>query len=72
MTGHGSNGQGGMSVLKQQDQFGSGTFLNLSVSTSALKVGANVPGCNLMVRYNYATNEIAHVQAQDWARAEQA
>ena len=43
MTGHGSNGQGGMSVLKQQDQieqFGDGTFFNLSVSTSALEEGS--------------------------------
>ena len=71
VTGHGSNEQGGMSVLKQQDiikQFEDGT-LNLLVSTSALEEGLNVPACNLVVRYNYVTDEIARVQAQGHARA---
>ena len=71
VTGRGSNEHGGMTVLRQQDliqQFDKG-ILNLLVSTSALEEGLDVPACNLIVRYNYVTNEIARLQAQGRARA---
>jgi len=71
VTGRSNKEIGGMNVTMQQDvikQFTEGT-LNLLVSTSALEEGLNVPACNLVVRYNYVTNEIARKQAQGRARA---
>ncbi|XP_065900450.1 ATP-dependent RNA helicase DHX58-like isoform X3 [Dysidea avara] len=71
VTGRSNKETGGMNVTMQQDiikQFTEGR-LNLLVSTSALEEGLNVPACNLVVRYNYVTNEIARKQAQGRARA---
>ena len=62
---------GGMSRVSQQniiDQFADGT-LNLLVSTSVLEEGLNIVACNLVVRYNHVTTEIARVQSQGRARA---
>ena len=61
VTGRANKETGGMTLIRQQDvikQFSEGR-LNLVVSTSALEEGLNVPACNLVVRYNYVTNEIA-------------
>jgi len=70
ITGHKIE-SGGMSSISQQniiDQFAEGS-LNLLVSTSVLEEGLNVVACNLVVRYNHFTNEVARVQSQDRARA---
>ena len=70
ITGHKLEA-GGMSRVSQQniiDQFTEGRF-NLLVSTSVLEEGLNIPACNLVVRYNHVTNEIARVQSQGRARA---
>ena len=70
ITGHKLEA-GGMSKVSQQniiDQFAEGR-LNLLISTSVLEEGLNVVECNLVVRYNHVTNEIARVQSQGRARA---
>ena len=70
ITGHKLEA-GGMSRVNQQniiDQFAEGS-LNILVSTSVLEEGLNVVACNLVVRYNHVTSEIARVQSQGRARA---
>ena len=71
VTGRGDKETGAMTAIRKQDvikQFADGSC-NLLVSTPALVQGINVPDCNFMVRYNYVTNEITHIQTQGKARA---
>ncbi|XP_014814593.1 PREDICTED: LOW QUALITY PROTEIN: probable ATP-dependent RNA helicase DHX58 [Calidris pugnax] len=73
LTGAGySNQTRHMTQNEQQDvikQFREGT-LNLLFSTSVAEEGLDIPECNVVVRYGLMTNEIAMVQAQGRARAE--
>ena len=70
VTGRGDRETRAMTAIRKQDiikQFADGSF-NLLVSTAALVQGIKVPACNFIVRYDYVTNEITHVQTQGRAR----
>ncbi|XP_075631123.1 ATP-dependent RNA helicase DHX58 [Balearica regulorum gibbericeps] len=73
LTGAGySNQTRHMTQNKQQDViklFREGV-LNLLFSTSVAEEGLDIPECNVVVRYGLMTNEIAMMQAQGRARAE--
>ncbi|NXG53391.1 DHX58 helicase, partial [Psilopogon haemacephalus] len=73
LTGAGySNQSKPMTQNEQQDvikQFREGA-LNLLFSTSVAEEGLDIPECNIVVRYGLMTNEIAMVQAQGRARAQ--
>ena len=65
--------KGGMSKEEQLDiiaGFRRGDF-NLLVSTSVLEEGLDIPECNIVIRFQLLTNEIAEVQAQGRARADE-
>jgi ERCC4-related helicase len=62
----------GMSIQEQRatiDEFRCNSK-NLLVSTSVLEEGLDIPECNMVIRFQMMTNEIAEVQAQGRARAE--
>ena len=65
------NTRAGMTKEQQLEAirgFKSGKY-NLLVSTSVLEEGIDVAACNLVIRFQILTNEIAEVQAQGRARA---
>ena len=70
----GQMGETGLKMSKAvQDKaikrFHEGTC-NLLVATSVLEEGIDIPACNLVIRYQKVTSEIAKVQTQGRARAE--
>ena len=71
VTGQGKEEIGGMTLQKQRstiEKFRESNC-NLLIATTVLEEGLDVAACNLVVRYNHVTNEIARVQAQGRARA---
>ena len=43
---------------------------NLLVATDIVQEGLNIPACNVIIRYNFVSNEIGTVQSKGRARAE--
>ena len=72
ITGHTRDTGTGMTQTEQQevmDKFRTGKT-NLLIATSVAEEGLDVPECNLMIRYLHVSDEIAHVQTEGRARAE--
>jgi len=71
VTGHGKHEFKGMTQEEQNaviKNFRDGK-LNLLVATSVLEEGIDIPACNLIIRYQHVTNEIALIQSKGRARA---
>ena len=73
LTGHTRDTGTGMTQVAQQevmDSFHSGEC-NLLVATSVAEEGLDVPACNLVIRFQHVSNEIARVQTHGRARADE-
>ena len=73
LTGHTRDTGAGMTQVEQQEvmeSFRNGDC-NLLIATSVAEEGLDVPACNLVIRFQHVSNEIAKVQTQGRARAEE-
>ncbi len=70
ICGHSKKGMTKEEQISIIKGFRRGDF-NLLVSTSVLEEGLDVPECNLVIRFQILSNDIADVQAEGRARAEE-
>ena len=73
LTGHTRETGHGMTQVEQEEvmkSFREGVC-NLLVATSVAEEGLDVPACNLVIRFQHVSNEIAKTQTQGRARAEE-
>ena len=73
ITGHTRETGTGMTQVEQNEVMTSfrESGCNLLIATSVAEEGLDVPACNLVIRFQHVSNEIAKTQTQGRARAEQ-
>lgn len=74
ITGHTGATGAGMTIVEQKEvmkRFHTGET-NFLIATSVAEEGLDVPECNFVIRFQHVSNEIAKVQTEGRARAENA